>query len=149
MREKGKNSKACFQLSSATNAYDLLEDVKEVIKVDPLRYDQTTWRTVDYGEARKKYRDFPACGTVGCVAGWVVTLTRGTDMPFAEIMSTARKILGLDISEALELFSADAAGSLPQTKAHTDGGIRHITRFQKKYKDKLKRKKIRLPKEEV
>lgn len=80
----------------ATNAYDLLEDVKQVITDDPRRYNQGTWvetinptllkaendlgnpivdeldsYVVDFLKSEAK---MPECGTIGCVAGWVWTM---------------------------------------------------------------------------
>ena len=56
--------------SKATNAYDLLSEIQDLIRTEPKRYNQNIWlRRVKRGEAKR-----PACGTVGCVAGWVVAL---------------------------------------------------------------------------
>lgn len=147
MGEEEKDPKACYQLSSATNAYELLEEVKEVIKVDPLRYDQKIWLAREgYVEfvSRKARQTAPACGTIGCVAGWVMALT--TSEYDGDTQGYAAKILGLDSEQTVELFHGGAAGdTIPQTPSHVDAGIRHITRFQEKYEKQLKNKKIDIP----
>lgn len=146
--------------SSATNAYDLLEDVKAVIKADPKRYNQEIWvssinpsvlsatnrdgySVVDtiedddlasYQEADR----MPECGTVACVAGWVWTMKapqRNAEDPHR----FAAKILKLSQPQAAELFAGDAAGRYygESPENHAARGIAHITRFQAKYKDRL------------
>lgn len=61
--------------STATNAYDLLSDVIAAIQSEPRRLDMGQWLCIadSYGG---DFSHFPACGTIGCVAGWVIFLTR-------------------------------------------------------------------------
>lgn len=59
------------------SAYDLLERVCEVILEEPKRYDQGNWLF----DCKKQWdgQDGPACGTVGCVAGWIGAMVGGRD----------------------------------------------------------------------
>jgi hypothetical protein len=63
-----------------TTAYGLLKYVIELIEQEPARYNQGTWAELireryTPGEAKVKVHPrsgiLPACGTIGCVAGWV------------------------------------------------------------------------------
>lgn len=129
--------------SKAKTAYGLLSEVCDVIRNEPLRYNQTWWLS--------KRRDriqvlppagYPSCGTVGCVAGWAVTL-KGKTVRDWDIESTARKLLGLDEAQATDLFSSDAIKSTdPQTLAHANAGIAHIRSFQKEYAKQLKATRV-------
>lgn len=52
---------------------DLFLRVKKAILAEPKRLDMDTWLdTYD----PKYYDEAPKCGTVGCIAGWAVVLTR-------------------------------------------------------------------------
>jgi len=59
--------------STATNAYDLMADVVKVIRDEPKRMDMSTFTRLKMKFVPKARR--PACGTIGCVAGWMVMLT--------------------------------------------------------------------------
>lgn len=58
------------------NAYELLERVCEATLAEPKRYDQTQWVKL----TARNY-DRPACGTVGCRAGWICLIERTTRIP--------------------------------------------------------------------
>lgn len=119
--------------SDATNAYDLLTDIRRLIREEPKRYDQHTW-------IEHPLKGGPSCGTVGCVAGWVWTLKRPE---YTEsIADAAAKILGLEWSQAAELFNGGAVTGEAQTWWHGVQGRRHIWRFQRKYATQLKAKSI-------
>lgn len=65
--------------SHATNAYDLLSDVIRVIQEEPKRLLMDDWlvqpdRHYSWTACVAKLGGPPACGTIGCVAGWVVVL---------------------------------------------------------------------------
>ena len=68
--------------SKATNAYDLLNDVARAITEEPRRINMRWWTFFFQGEALNNWanqlhqEDLPACGTVGCIAGWCCFLTR-------------------------------------------------------------------------
>lgn len=139
--------KAKVPTSKATNAYDLLSDVIRIIREEPRRYNQMRFiaRTNGaYGADNVVHggSGFPACGTVGCVAGWVATLVRGSHFRYNRAQPIAATVLGLRGDQAWKLFSGGAADGAPQTAEHAKSGIRHIRRFQKKYSTQLKATKV-------
>jgi len=94
--------------SDATNVYDLLQDVKRAILEEPKRLNMGFYAS--FGRFGPKE---PACGTVGCFAGWVSILsqaerlgrekTRGSRFPALETRisfdadTLAKRILGKDL----------------------------------------------------
>lgn len=138
---------ACFNLSVAENAYDLLEEIKQIIIDDPKRYNQGDWGKHYGGEYVRDHKHLPECGTIGCVAGWAVTLTKGKTWMITSSGTYAQHILGLTDSQAQELFSAKAAGARDQESPedHARRGAAHIARFQRRYKKQLKAKKLTPP----
>lgn len=137
--------------SKAKTAYGLLSEVRALILAEPLRYDQGTWierkdnprRNFD-GDICEAPKSYPACGTVGCVAGWVATLTRKETWAYDETEGIAQIKLGLNDEQAIMLFDCDAVRHTiePQTIQHAKAGARHIQRFQKKHAAQLKAKKL-------
>ena len=134
--------------SKAKNAYELLNEVKALILGEPKRYQQSMWiRRISKGDRRD---EFPACGTVACVGGWVATLKRKA-VDEVTAGDVAMDILGLDETKAYELFNAFALVECiprgrpypePQSVAYAKLGAKHITRFQKKYAQQLKAKAV-------
>lgn len=67
--------------STATNAYDLLQDVKRDILLEPRRIWMDSWNILPhsgkddlpagYDKPNHKITRFPACGTIGCISGWM------------------------------------------------------------------------------
>lgn len=132
---------ATIPKSRAKTAFALLSEVRTLILAEPLRYDQGSWlnRIEDTPEA---YEQFPACGTVGCVAGWVATLKAKHKFDPEEAIQIAQDVLGLDDEQEYELFNEEAAGGKSQSLDHAREGARHIRRFQKKYCTQLLAKKV-------
>lgn len=134
--------------SKAKTAYGLLSKIAALIVDEPKRYHQG--RFLDVKNADDNPRDYPSCGTVGCVAGWVVTLKgkQGNRTLYPLVGSTARKILGISDAQSYELFHADALdtadhqGPPPQTAAHARKGAAHIRKFQKAHRAQLLEKKL-------
>lgn len=62
--------------SNAATLYQLFDDIVEVIEAEPLRMDMGNWIRIDTNPHDVFERNFPVCGTVGCIAGWMVILTR-------------------------------------------------------------------------
>lgn len=60
--------------SRATNSYDLLLDVIQVIDEEPKRFNWGEWNL----EASDDPDLSPACGTLACVAGWTSLITAPT-----------------------------------------------------------------------
>lgn len=98
-------------VSRATNALELLEEVIKLIEEEPLRYNQGDWL--------QRIRQFylspgsapistPACGTVGCVAGWVVILIQDVPGYASDAAHFAEGILGITRSQRYDLFDGAA-----------------------------------------
>lgn len=141
--------------SDATNVYDLLMDVAACIRAEPKRYDQTTW--IFYAHSRLRFGEeeipanMPACGTVGCRAGWI-TLLAGYRPSVDGVAYTAKLILGIGRQYVIEgkfdfneefnvevdkLFSAYSVDELPGSWIHADLGARGIEEFAERFKDRL------------
>lgn len=134
--------RAAVPTSKAKTAYGLLSEVRRLILAEPLRYDQGWW--LSKRGKRNSYepeKGFPSCGTVGCVAGWVVTLKRKKARE-GQIQQAARQVLGLDYETASEFFDASAARGGPQTEAHAQQGAAHIARFQQEHAAQLKATRV-------
>lgn len=65
------------RLTKKTTAYELLNTVCKLITDEPKRYYQGWWISRQSGFCKSKVSEFPSCGTVGCVAGWVELLRSG------------------------------------------------------------------------
>lgn len=139
-------SKSAMPKSKAKTAYGLLSEIRKLILEEPKRYDQTGWLIRGKRYAASIYGDMaPACGTVGCVGGWVQAL-KGR---------SAGRTLGLNYQQQVELFDGAAAGkrwefsdggssrvTVATVRAHARRGAKHIARFQKKYSAQLKAKRV-------
>lgn len=137
--------------SKAKTAYGLLSAVRKLILAEPLRYNQARYiaRTDGKHHAdnpsdgwQQWVKPLPACGTAGCVAGWVATLKRGDRFSYKQTQGIAARILGLNSDQSEELFGGGAVGGTPQTKSHAKAGARHIAAFQEKYATQLKAKAV-------
>jgi hypothetical protein len=125
--------------SKAKNAYELLSEISELIMDEPKRYDQHCWLDTEGGHAKQ-----PDCGTVGCIAGWIVIL-RAKRLPssMSGIQERATRILGLKDDQTWDLFHGNACGyTKEQTQAHARRGAQHIKDFQTAYKEQLLRKRV-------
>ena len=134
--------------SRAKTAYGLLSEVKRLIVEEPKRYDQTIFLS-RLGDMWLEPNDYPACGTIGCVAGWVVAIKCERILPTYQIAEKATKILGLSPEQADELMESCALENYTKKELPTEGtrayaklGARHITRFQKRYTRQLKAKRV-------
>lgn len=148
-------SKSLIPKSKAKNAHELLSEVAALILAEPKRYSQHRYLSLREDAHRFTETKFPACGTVGCVAGWVVALkgTAGRRTPYSSIAPRAIDILGLTGEQSGELFHADALTEVltdpggrypdPQTREHARAGVRHIRKFQKANRAQLLAKRIR------
>lgn len=160
-KTKNQDPLACVPKARAENAYDLLGEVIDLIKEDPKRYNQHFWLTdgessggtgLDFSDLPRPIlevrKNMPACGTMGCVAGWVSTLMKG---PQAAMRSSAgifaAEVLGLTDRQKDHLFAGEKAGMRDHEspEEHAKRGIQHIQRFRAQHKAQLKAKRISRP----
>lgn len=134
--------------TKAKNAYELLAEIRSLILSDPLVYNQRI--TVDRYEPNSVIYDWggerlaPACGTVGCRAGWVSELVSPRPRRLKDVVLYAKKVLGLSDDQADDLFDMNACyGTLPGTRDHASAGAKGLTRFMKKNRKQLLAKRIR------
>lgn len=70
---------APLPVRTATNAYELVDNVIAAIREEPRRLDMSIWINSLLGceEETVEYLadGFPACGTTACFAGWITALT--------------------------------------------------------------------------
>ena len=132
--------------STATNADQLLSEVKRLILDKPKRYFQGHW-LYRRGDLGMRFRGLktPSCGTVGCVGYWVLRL-KSRNVNIHNIANSAQEILGITKDQAYELFRAGALAPVtiadPQTSEYAQAGAKHIAAFQKQYAKQLKAKKV-------
>jgi len=136
-----ERSKA-MPVSRATTAYELLAEIRQIILDEPKRYDQRVFLMTPFGPSDTR-ADWPACGTIGCVAGWVKTLKAQPD-EYTDAENFAWDRLGLTWSQKEELFNSKAAGVRldRHPAAHAKRGAAHIARFMKKHAAQLKAKAV-------
>lgn len=131
--------------SRAKTAYGLLGEIARLALAEPKRIRMAWWLT-DPGAMPEDKR--PACGTVGCIGGWVLTL-KGTRAQQRDALrgavtdagDNAAAILGLKESQAHALFDPfvrGRAGTVTQARAVAA----RIRRFQKQYAAQLKAKAV-------
>lgn len=77
-------------VSKAKTALGLLGDVKRAILQEPKRADMTTYTDRIHPE-----EGGPACGTVGCVAGWISLLA---GQGYVDDAAPAKKLLGYGLN---------------------------------------------------
>ncbi len=138
---------------NAKTAYGLLNAIARVITEEPKRLDMSV---VCYRKERL-LRDaitdlewnkikIPACGTVGCIAGWALVLTGLTSESTAIGNETwmAEMVLGLTPNQGKELFFPPAliGGSERQTVKHVNDTVKHIRKFQRANKAQLQNTKL-------
>lgn len=134
--------------SKAKTAYGLLSEIRRLILAEPKRYDQTDTLFMNGRDSRlackmDPNRGYPKCGTVGCVAGWVVALkTNPSTVATGGVLGTAARILQIDKILADQLFGGSMVAGKPQTTQHALGGARHIAAFQKAHAAQLKAKRV-------
>lgn len=160
-------------VSDATNAYDLLGDIAKLAIDEPKRIDMSIVRirSNDDRQFANYDRVRPACGTVGCVAGWTITLAKLKDRTSLDSLSfsgpssmdEAGSLLGLTAEQQTELFMPDhlisdirprlehvyrqsdgtrARIRRSQTREHARQTARHIRAFMAKYADQLKARPV-------
>ncbi len=141
-------------------AWDLLNQICTTILEEPKRYNQEDWLTdvfsvwkegaykIEYKVDESVLDDYPMCGTIGCVAGWTVSMTDSKNT--GGIGETAAKILGLTKEQADQLFSGAAIEHTlerlnqsirqvrPGTYEYAVLGANHIQHFMAEHEEQLK-----------
>ena len=131
-------SKDVIPKSFATNAYDLLTDIRTLIVEEPKRYNQSSWL-----KQHVTGPGAPACGTIGCVAGWIKQLTEPDRKEHAQ--AVAERVLNDKRLNLYMLFRGGAIEDLASSSTPTVGtnayaalGDRHIRNFQQQNKKALR-----------
>lgn len=131
--------------SKAKTAWNLMLDVRRAIKKEPKRANMR----VAFEERHPKDGG-PACGSVGCIAGWICALLNRKE--FFGRIGIARSVLGPRINyytagDGWDVFNSGSGDSCaltrPGTKAHANAVISRIDKFMKINKKALKARKIR------
>jgi hypothetical protein len=139
-------------LSKAKTAYGLLQDVKRAMLAEPKRVTMTCFVGKQAPE-----ENGPACGTVGCFAGWV-NLLSGNFTPCADD-DNAKNVLGYDLNyflqgdgenlernETFYVFNGgfgDGITGLQQgTRRYAQAVVRRINRFIKVNEKALRARKL-------
>lgn len=131
--------------SRAKTAYGLLSEIRTLILAEPLRYDQRETLCIIPKDRLDSGTNAPACGTIGCVAGWVGALKASRPTRFVtngNVLEYAGRKLGLDSGQGSELFGAYQSGFADRGPEHAKAGAAHIAKFQKKYRRQLLAKKV-------
>jgi hypothetical protein len=105
-------------------AADLLRRIKTEVLAEPLRLDMGDWVVCFHGERpistlRRAITSQPACGTVGCLAGWGMILLRHQDEDPSTLYSKASDVMSTLLSVRQPFLPPDA-GCLPSTCSQCD-----------------------------
>ncbi len=138
---------------TATNAYQLLDEVAAAIISEPRRLDMRHWVTEARRLLKLSPKNVPECGTVACAAGWICALVNPSMVANAAVtgdedgvVARAREILGSndkydDFSCALgDLFQPagnDLVGLRVGSKNYALAVVRRIRQLQHDYRDRL------------
>lgn len=132
---------ASMPVSKATNAYELLDEIKALALEEPLRVSMNYWRLNASDIEQDTFIThliLPACGTIGCIGGWAEALA-GTGQQAADILGLTDDQWN-DLFYPLELvWEADEIGQTPEHARHV---IAHIAAFQQKHEAQLKDKPV-------
>ena len=130
--------------SRAKTAYGLVRAVIRAIRAEPKRADITT-----FYNRRHPEDGGPACGTVGCFAGWVCLLRdgrKGFDMRAMQILGEHMNY-SIPGSQGHSVFNSgkgDACESTtPGTKAHSRAVIARIKKFIAVNENALRARRLR------
>lgn len=128
--------------SKAKTAYGLLSEICALIHDEPKRLDMSMPLACN---ANEFYPLAPACGTVGCVAGWVVML-RGNPNAKMAITTQGADILGIPnaVSDLFYVFPKTSRNDhqVETLTLHAAEEIKIVKAFQKKYRAQLLAKKV-------
>lgn len=142
--------------STATNAYDLLTDVVKAVLAEPKRLNMGRWLLVTKTQLMGISR-VPSCGTVGCLAGWLVTLTappakrrflaetgnRGIELSTvphaaAQVLGSEWEAYGDDFASDIRELFRNTSTYPPGTRDHAREVARLVRSFQGRWKEQLR-----------
>ena len=128
-----------FRPGEVTTSWEVLERLKALAKDDPRRIDMRAF-LYTLGECSPKAFDWPECGTVGCLSGWVSILLRHKEHDHRSV----EEALGLTFSTGShELFYPSWYHSATQYNTRTiQQVLDHITQFQAKYEQQLRSHRV-------
>lgn len=134
--------------TNARTAYGLLNAITRLAKDEPRRI-RMSIVCMRGNPARNRYERTPACGTVGCIAGWALVLAgrTGEDERNFSDWNEARILLGLSHYQAERLFLDSNLVSAPnqQSAQHAEDVVEHIRKFQKAHKAQLQATPVSIP----
>lgn len=132
-------------ISTAKNSYTLLDDVKKVVLEEPRRVWMDNWKAnIDYVCKMTGAKKGPACGTIGCISGWVTFLKPDANQ---SAMSGENVLVPNDGSDErrnlrdvlhTDLFYDTEVDAKYGTKKYATIVAKRITAFQKKWATELK-----------
>ena len=131
-------------ISTARTAWGLLQAVKRAIRADPLRVDMRRF----YGHCGPE-EGGPACGTVGCFAGWVNILAgyRGGNYEDAQAKMLLGPTLDYYLASGAHVFNSgygdQCAVTRTGSKAHADALVARIDRFMRRNAPALKARRLK------
>ena len=136
------------------SAYKLLDKILDVVRKEPRRLRMSGWGATAAHDPTGEYPDNkqmqPACGTVGCLAGWAVTLMRDPKKANVNDRESwggaavgAALLLGFNgPNEVGGLFSG-VTKTKDGTAAHVKEVALRVRKFQEDHKKRLKATIIR------
>lgn len=156
-----KDTRDAIPTSKAKTAYGLLRDVQRAILNEPKRADMECFVMSQDQDEDGTTGDFPACGTVGCFAGWV-TLLAGANSYNRSIRqnaaTVAMNILGSNLEydfKAKDEFGYvgdwnyfnsgggdQCSRTRVRTRAHARAVVNRINRFIRQNLKALKARKL-------
>jgi hypothetical protein len=139
------------RLSTATNAYDLLTDVIAYMLEEPKRIYMQDWLIRDMDAIKDVFNfDGPACGTVGCIAGNTVVLSKGKEIRGSVEHVALRTLAGYENDDLWQdlrrLFLNIDVDARYGTKKYAQIVAKRIRAFQRLWKPDLQAVAIEPPK---
>lgn len=156
--------------STATTAYGWFGDVAKLIREEPRRIYMSDWVKAyrkpdlvvqtDYDYEAERYRNSipgPACGTVGCIAGWlhlskVSDKRRVKEFPLQWVAAKLKAPFNAEwddldtadeFSEALHMLFHGGFPDAPYgTQEYADHVAANIEKFRQTWKSRLQRTKV-------
>ena len=121
----------------------LLRKIQNHILAEPKRLDMGIFIVRKENHRKLEVQllhDYPKCGTVGCIAGWAVTLSTKEKVPYGKIQARAAALLDITEPQAERLFyetfwpakfQEQLENSDEQTRAHARATSARIDHFIK------------------